>query len=77
MPPGVVYVASCSWVEDDFARCLWDPRSLDAVTLMAAPEDLVTELANVLEVLDATVHAFGLSRLAIEIEQEQSRRGTR
>jgi predicted house-cleaning noncanonical NTP pyrophosphatase (MazG superfamily) len=38
----------------------------------AAPAELATELADLLEVFDATIDAHGLSRAAIE--QERSRR---
>jgi predicted house-cleaning noncanonical NTP pyrophosphatase (MazG superfamily) len=38
---------------------------------LAGPEDLVTELADLLEVIDATIRAFGLTREAVERVQRQ------
>lgn len=39
----------------------------------AAPTELVAELADLLEVFDATIEAHGLSRAAVEREQARRR----
>jgi predicted house-cleaning noncanonical NTP pyrophosphatase (MazG superfamily) len=40
---------------------------------LAGSEDLVTELADLLEVIESTIRAFGIAREAVEREQRQRR----